>query len=106
MVAGAVKGLLTTEPGRYLVVADSMQAGTDLRRRIAALNSACEAEVIVVGEGGSLRDDSTVEDYEGAINGLIGSDSSCEDSDFSEITTDSSAAAEDGVSLPFKGVVF
>jgi len=106
VVAGAMKGLLVTQPGRYLLVTDSMQAATDLRRQIMALNSACEAEVIVVGEGGSLRDDSTVEDYEGAITGLIGSDSSCEDSDFSEITTDSSTAAEDGVVVPLKGVVF
>lgn len=107
LLVGTIKGLPTAQAGRYLVVADHLQAGTDLRRRIGALNSACVAEVIVVGEGGSLTDSSSVEDYESAINGLVGSDSSCEESDFSDITTDSSTAVEEGLgALPFKGVVF
>ena len=109
VVVGSIKGLDVSEPGRFLLVADNAQRGQDLRRHITQLNSACETEVIVVGDGGFLRDDSTVEDYEAAINGLMGSDSSCEDSDFSEITTDSSTNAEDGqltAALPFKGVIF
>lgn len=99
--------------GRFLLVVDNAAEGAKLQARIKELNQACDAEMVLVGPGATLTDEASVEDYEALINSLssAGDASSYEDSDFSEITTDSSTAAsgEDGAKQggpPFKGVVF
>jgi hypothetical protein len=97
-------------------VVDNAAEGAKLQARIKEINPACDAEMVLVGAGATLTDDATVEDYEALLSTLNSSAdaSSYEDSEYSEITTDSStatpASGDDGVhrgaALPFKGVVF
>ena len=116
VLAARFKGWDAVEAaGRFLLVVDSAAEGAKLQARIKEVNPACDAEMVLVGPaiGATLTDEASVEDYEALINSLgsAADASSYEDSDFSEITTDSSTAAsgEDGKhggGLPFKGVVF
>ena len=96
---------------------DNAAEGAKLQARIKEINPACDAEMVLVGAGATLTDEATVEEYEALLSTLHASAdaSSYEDSEYSEITTDSSTATpasgddgahRGGAALPFKGVVF